>query len=72
MTLLDLPQGTDARIVSIGGSRSTQQQLRELGLFPGDTLCVVRRAAFGGPLLVELRGMQIAIGRRVAAQVVVE
>ncbi len=72
MTLLELPEDTQAKIVSIGGGRGAQQQLRELGLFPGDTIRLVRRAAFRGPLLVECRGTQIALGRGIAAKIRVE
>ncbi len=72
MTLCEIQQGSQAKIVSIGGGRTAQQQLRELGLFPGDTVRVLRRAAFQGPLLIECRGTQIALGRGVAAKVVVE
>lgn len=72
MTLIDLDEGKKAKIVLIGGERHTRRQLRELGLFPGDTVRVVRRAALGGPLLIECRGIQIAIGRAIADHVVIE
>ncbi len=72
MTLAELDEGTHTKIVSIDGGRHARQQLRELGLFPGDTVRLLRRAAFGGPLLVECRGTQIAIGRGIAAKVVIE
>ncbi len=72
MTLIDLAEGASAKIVSIGGRRTARQQLRELGLFPGDTVRVLRRASFGGPLLVECRGTQVAIGRGIAEKVTVE
>jgi Fe2+ transport system protein FeoA len=72
MTLVEMNEGAKAKIVAIGGGRSARQQLRELGLFPGDTIRVLRHAAFGGPLLVECRGTQIAIGRGIAEKVTVE
>ena len=72
MTLAELSADQSAKIVSIGGGSNTQQQLRELGLYPGDTVRVIRHAAFQGPLLVETRGTQIAIGRAIAEQVVIE
>lgn len=72
MTLVEITEGENVKIVSIGGGSNTQQQLRELGLYAGDTIRVVRRAAFQGPLLIETRGTQIAIGRAIAEQVVVE
>ena len=72
MNLSELPEGTTAKIVTIGGGGIARHQLRELGLFPGDAIRLVRHAAFGGPLLVECRGTQIAIGRGIASNVVVE
>ncbi len=72
MTLIDLNEGTATRILSIDGGRNARQQLRELGLFAGDTVRVLRHAAFGGPVLVECRGTQIALGRGIAKKVVVE
>ena len=72
MTLYDMNEGAHAKIVAIGGGSNTQQQLRELGLYAGDTVRVIRRAAFSGPLLIETRGTQIALGRAIAEQVVVE
>lgn len=71
MNLSELPEGTTAKIVSIGGGH-VARQLRELGLYPGDDIRLVRHAALGGPLLVECRGTQIAIGRGIADKVVVE
>lgn len=72
MTLAELGEDAKAKIVSIGGGTNVQQQLRELGLYPGDTIRVIRRAAFQGPLLIESRGTQIAIGRAIAENVLVE
>jgi Fe2+ transport system protein FeoA len=71
MTLNDLPEKDSATIRAIGGDRTARQQLRELGLVPGDTVRVLRRAALGGPLLIECRGTQIALGRNIASQVTV-
>jgi Fe2+ transport system protein FeoA len=72
MNLSELEEGTTAKIVSIGGGSVARQQLRELGLYPGDAVRLVRHAAFGGPLLVECRGTQVAIGLGIAGEVVVE
>ena len=72
MTLADLGEDAQVKIVSIGGGTNARQQLRELGLYPGDTIRVIRRAAFQGPLLIEARGVQIAIGQAIAKDVLVE
>jgi ferrous iron transport protein A len=72
MTLAEVDQDQTAKIVMIGGGSNMRQQLRELGLYPGDIVRVLRRAAFQGPLLIESRGTQIAIGRAIAERVQVE
>ncbi len=46
--------------------------LRQHGVFPGDRIRVVRVAPFGGPILVEINQREVALGRRVAAKVIVE
>ncbi len=69
MTLADIQTGVETKIIAIGEEQNIRQQLRELGIFPGDSVRVIRRAGFGGPLLVECRGLQIAIGRKVAKKV---
>jgi len=46
--------------------------LRQLGLIPGDDARVLRHAPLGGPVLVEVDGRSIALGRGVASKVVVE
>ncbi len=72
MTLAEVKIGVRTKIVSIGDGQNVRQQLRELGIFPGDTVRVVRRAGVGGPLLIECRGIQVAIGRAIAKRVRVE
>jgi len=41
-------------------------------LYPGDRVRVLRAAPLGGPLLVEVNGREIAIGRGVAENIFIK
>ncbi len=69
MRLLDLPLNTRARLSSIEEVRA---KLKQYGLYVGDEIRVVRVAPLGGPLLVEVNGREIALGRAVAEKILVE
>jgi ferrous iron transport protein A len=60
------------RISGIDGGHEVRARLATMGLLPGVTLAVLNRAPLGGPLLVEIAGSRIALGRGVARQVLVE
>jgi len=49
-----------------------KSKLNQLGLQVGDKLHVLRRAPFGGPVLVECNGREVALGRGVAEKIIVE
>jgi ferrous iron transport protein A len=70
MTLLDVPEGRCARLISAG--ERLRSRLKQQGLHLGDQVQIVRRGSFGGPLLVELNGREIALGRTVAQKILVE
>lgn len=69
-SLLNVPRGQQARLVSV--SERLVRKLRQYGLHLGDTLRVVRCAPLGGPLLVEVNGRELALGRTVAENLFVE
>ena len=70
MTLLNVPNGKRARLVSIAERLSSK--LMQYGLYVGDFVCVLRSAPLGGPLLIEVNGREIALGRAVAEKIFVE
>ena len=72
MTLTQAIPGQSVRIISFKGGVGLEHKLRQLGLVPGDKARVVRYAPFGGPVMVEVEGRSIALGRGVASKVVVE
>ncbi|MDZ4158604.1 MAG: FeoA family protein [Anaerolineaceae bacterium] len=72
MVLLDAPAGSTVRILGFEGGRGFEKKMRQVGLMPGDCARVLRQAPFDGPFLVEVRGREIALGKGVASQIIVE
>jgi len=68
--LLKVPVGEAARLESVDDS--LRAKLMQYGLHIGDSLRVLRVAPLGGPLLVEVNGREIALGRAVAEKIFVE
>jgi ferrous iron transport protein A len=67
---MEVPVGKWARLTNIQGGLRTK--LRQYGLHMGDSLRVLRAAPLGGPLLIEVNGREIALGRSVAEKIMVE
>ena len=72
MTLLNAPQGKWMRVAALEGGATLRARLTQYGLFEGDLVRVLRAAPLRGPLLVEVNGREIALGRRVAEKILVE
>ena len=70
--LIDVVKGTRVRIISFEGGRGLSAKLNQFGLYSGDLARVVRFAPFNGPVLLEVRGMEIALGRNIAERILVE
>ena len=65
------PIGAPLEVVQIRSTGGVAQRLRPMGLAPGDPVRVVRGAPFWGPIVVEIPGRVIALGRGVARHVLV-
>lgn len=72
MKLLDSPKGKIVRIVDYTGGKGVGFKLRQLGLCPGRDVKVLRHAPLGGPIMVEVEGRSVALGKGIAARVMVE
>lgn len=68
--LASIPPGTRVRIVSIEGGAGRRRRLMEMGLTPGTEVVLI--SSFPGPVIVEVRGVKIAIGRGMASGIMVE
>lgn len=68
-TLLELGRGrvTEVRLTGNGGKR-----LIELGVVPGTEMEILRKAPFGGPVQVSLRGFALSLRRSDADRILVE
>ena len=60
------------RVMMIDGGHRVRAHLNTLGIHIGDWLTVVERAPFRGPVLVEINGTRLALGRGIAAKIQVE
>jgi ferrous iron transport protein A len=70
LDLVDLHRRT--KVAEINGGLSVRSHLNTLGIHVGDTITVIERAPFRGPVLVEVKGSRLALGRGVAQKVRVE
>lgn len=69
-TTLDcLASGRRAEVLEVVGGCEACRRLGPLGIFPGAELRVRRAAPLGGPVLVEVGGSTVAIGRRLARRI---
>lgn len=67
---MEVPVGKSARLIETDDV--LRAKLKTYGLHVGDCLRVLRIAPLGGPLLVEVDGREIALGRTVAEKILVE
>jgi ferrous iron transport protein A len=68
---LDLVGGQQVQVVEVLGGPRTSRRLAQLGIRAGATVRVRRAAPLSGPLLIEIGGSLVALGRGLAARVVV-
>ena len=66
MSLNQARQGESRVVRGLIGDSSTVRRLHELGFLPGETVTVLRRMIFGGPLVVQVRGAAVALRREEA------
>jgi len=70
--LIDFKQGDQIRIAAFEGGLRFHEIFSQYGLFPGDVAKVLRIAPFDGPMLLEIGGREIALGKSLAARIIVE
>jgi ferrous iron transport protein A len=61
-----------ATVIDIQGGSGVRQRLSQMGIHPGDMITMRRYGALRGPLLIEIHGSQVALGRGIASRIVVE
>jgi len=72
MKLLQASLNTQVKFLSVENGSSLMTKLNQYGLYQGDSMRVLRAAPLGGPLLVQVNGREIALGREIADKIIVE
>lgn len=72
MSICDLKIGQVARIYKIIGNDKLTKRLRALGCIEGTEIILKRIAPLGDPLLLSLRGFNIAIRKKDAKNILVK
>jgi len=68
----ELPVGSRARVVEIGGSGKHQRRMLDMGFVPGAGVTVIRKAPLGDPIEYHVKGTAIAMRCTDADSVMVE
>ena len=73
MTPLDkIEINQPAIILSFVGGEKMVQRLTQHGIYPGDTIRILRQAPLDGPYLVVVSGREIILGRSLVSKIQVE
>ena len=72
ITLDHINENRKAQVIDIQGGQGIRQRLSQMGIHPGDTITILRYGALRGPILIEIHGSQVALGRGIASRVTVE
>jgi ferrous iron transport protein A len=72
ITLAALAPGARARVTGIRSQDDFALRLMELGLTPGTEVALIRRAPFGDPIELVVRGSHFSIRRSEAERIHVE
>ena len=67
MRLIDVPEVKVVRVVSVRGGMGARNRLAAIGLYPGASIKVVKTPP--GPMIVEVAGSRIALGKGMASKV---
>lgn len=60
------------RILLICGDWGVRRSFNQMGIHAGDRVRVLCKAPFGGPLVIENRGTQVAVSKQLAEKIKVE
>ncbi|MGB9700055.1 MAG: FeoA family protein [Thermodesulfobacteriota bacterium] len=60
------------RIIDVQGGWGVRRRLSQMGIHPGDIVTLLKYGAFAGPVLIEVHGFQVALGRNIASRIIVE
>lgn len=71
ISLIDLKEGLKAEVIRINGGFGMQQHLGSLGVQVGSIITKVPIIQERGPVMVEIEGNRISIGKEMARNIIV-
>ena len=72
MTLKELPIGSMATVVTVGGEGALRQHFLDMGLIPGVDVTMVKYAPMGDPVELQIHGYELTLRLAEAEQIEVE
>lgn len=70
--ITNIKAGKEATIVKLTGGRGFQKRLRTIGVREGKIIKIVTKHPLGGPIVIEVEGRMVTIGRGMAQRIIVE
>ncbi len=71
-TLVNLTNNEEGLILSVEGGSGARAKLEAMGIRPGKKIKKLSSHIFKGPVIIEIDGRDIALGRGLAKKVVLE
>ncbi|MDG5766165.1 FeoA family protein [Balneolales bacterium ANBcel1] len=71
-TIIDLNPEESAEVICFQGCQTQGKRLEEMGIREGKIISRVSSQFIGGPVIVSVDGRQTAMGRKMAAKILVE
>ena len=72
LSLYEVEDQSSLKVLAILGGWETRRSFNQMGIHAGDRIRVLRRAPFGGPLVIDNRGTHVAVGKQLAEKIKVE
>lgn len=72
MNVLQLKAGESAKVTHIAANEKAKNRLYMLNVYAGAQVTLVRRAPFGGGVMLEAGGVRLALGKNLAEKISVE
>ena len=72
MNLYEAGDHAELKILLITGGWEVRRSFNQIGIQPGDRVRILRRAPFGGPLMIDNQGTRVAVGKNLAEKIRVE
>jgi len=72
MRLSDCNPGKKAKVIDLMVNPTYKKRILDLGMLPGTEVQIVRKAPFGGPIVVQVRGYQVSIRMTEAKNIEIE